>query len=59
MFTFTIKSYFPGLPNLGAQIGCAQNQYTAVQTDLKYPLIPSWINLKPYSAAFNNCKVLM
>ena len=38
MFTFTIKSYFPGLPNLGAQIGFAQNQYTAAQTDLKYPL---------------------
>ena len=38
MFTFTIKSYFPGLPNLGAQIRCAQNQYTAFQTDLKHPL---------------------
>ena len=28
--------FFPGLPNLGTQIICAQNQYTAVQTDLKY-----------------------
>ena len=28
----------PGLPDLGAQIRHAQNQYTAVQTDLKYPL---------------------
>ena len=33
-----IKKFFPGLPNLGAQIRCAQNWYTAVQTDLKYPL---------------------
>ena len=37
MFTFT-KNIFPGLPNLGSHIRCAQNQYTAVQTDLKYPL---------------------
>ena len=28
----------PGLPDLGALIRCAQNRYTAVQTDLKYPL---------------------
>ena len=27
-----------GLPNLGSQITCAQNWYTAVQIDLKYPL---------------------
>ena len=44
MFTFT-KHFPPGLPNLGAQIRCAQNpnrcaqnRYTAVQTDQKYPL---------------------
>ena len=37
MVAFT-KSFFPGLPNLGAQIRCAQNWYSAVQTDLKYPL---------------------
>ena len=30
---------FPGLPNLGAKIRCAQNRYTAVQTDPKYPLL--------------------
>ena len=29
----------PGLFNLGAQIRCAQNQYTAVKVGLKYPLI--------------------
>ena len=29
------KSFFPGLPNLEAQIRCAQNWYTAVQMDLK------------------------
>ena len=27
------------LTNLGAQISCAQNRYTAVQMDLKYPLL--------------------
>ena len=37
MFTFT-KVFFPGLPNLGAQIRCTQNRYIAVQKDLKYPL---------------------
>ena len=37
MFTFTKKN-FPGLPNLGTQIRGAQNRYTAVQIDLKYPL---------------------
>ena len=31
------RSFFPGLPNLGSQIRCAQNRYTAVQIDLKYP----------------------
>ena len=34
--TFT-KRFPPGLLNLGAQIRCAWNQYTTVQTDLKYP----------------------
>ena len=28
---------FPGLPNLGFQIRCAQNWYTTDQIDLKYP----------------------
>ena len=37
MFTFTQK-FSPGLPNLWAQIRYAKNWYTAVQTDLKYPL---------------------
>ena len=35
MFTFTHKK-FSRLTILGAQIRCAQNRYTAVQTDLKY-----------------------
>ena len=34
MFTFI---FFPRL--LGAHIRCAQNQYTTVQIDLKYPLL--------------------
>ena len=38
MFTFT-KFFFPVLLNLGAQIRCAWNRCTAVQTDLKYPLV--------------------
>ena len=29
--------FFPELPNLNAQIRCAQNWNTVVQTDLKYP----------------------
>ena len=33
-----IRIFFPGLPNLGAQIRCAQNRYTTVQMDLKYSL---------------------
>ena len=33
------QKFFPGLPNLGSQNRCALNQYTTVQTDLKYPLI--------------------
>ena len=33
------KTFFsPGLRNIGAQIRCAQNRQTAVQTDVKYPL---------------------
>ena len=31
LYTFTKKKKFPGLPNLGAQIRCAQNWYTTVQ----------------------------
>ena len=37
MFTFT-HTKIPRLTILGAQITCAQNRYTAVQTDLKYPV---------------------
>ena len=33
------KKFFPGSLNLGAKIRCAWNRYTAVQTDLKYPLV--------------------
>ena len=36
MFTFA-NFFFPGLPNLGAKIRCAQNRYTAVQTDPNTP----------------------
>ena len=32
------KKISPGLPYLCPQIRCAQNQYTPVQMDLKYPL---------------------
>ena len=32
------KNFFPDLPNLDAQIRCAQNWYTSVQTDLNHPL---------------------
>ena len=38
MITFTKKNFLSGLPNLGAQISCAQSRYTTVQIDLKYPL---------------------
>ena len=38
MFTFQ-ETFFLGLPNLGAQIRCAQNHYTADQIELKYPLL--------------------
>ena len=33
------KNFFPSLLNLGAQIGCAENRYTAVQIDLKPPVV--------------------
>ena len=36
---FLSHIFFPGVTNLDLQIRCAQNRYTAVQTDLKYPLI--------------------
>ena len=45
MFTFT-KFFFPGLPNLDAQIRCAQNQYTPVQSDPKYPLATFAVNVQ-------------
>ena len=38
MFIFQNKKKIPDLPYLGAQIRCAQNRYTAVQTELKYLL---------------------
>ena len=38
-YLYLLSQFFsPDLPNLGAQIRCDQNRYTAVQTDLKYPL---------------------
>ena len=33
-----LQFFFPSLPNLGAQIRCAQSLYAAIQTDLQYPL---------------------
>ena len=37
---FIFKKYFsPGSRKLGAQIRCAQSRYTAVQMNLKYPLL--------------------
>ena len=42
MFTFTKKNFSPSLPSFGSQIRCAQNWYTAVQTELKYPLVKVW-----------------
>ena len=54
MFTFK-KNFSQGSRNLGAQIRCAQNRYTAVQMDLKYPLLTDikvtllrWGVLTPY-----------
>ena len=32
------KKISSGLPVLGTQIRCAQNWYTAVQMDIKYPM---------------------
>ena len=41
---FTFKIFFPQVvPNLGAQIRCAQNQYTTVQIDLKYLLLARFL----------------
>ena len=40
MFNFKKKKKKKtGFPNLGAQIRFAQNLYTAIQKDLKYPLL--------------------
>ena len=36
LFLFSQMFLLTGLPNLGTQIRCAQNRYTAGQTDLKY-----------------------
>ena len=33
------QKFPPGLPDLGILIRCAQDWYTAVRTDLKYPLM--------------------
>ena len=39
LLVFTFTSFFsPSLPNLAPQLRCAQNRYTAVQMDLKYPV---------------------
>ena len=38
LYLLSQKKYFPGIPNLGAQIRCDRNLYMAVQTHLKYPL---------------------
>ena len=36
------KFFPPDLPKLSAQIRCAQNWFTAVQVDLKYPMLFSY-----------------
>ena len=41
------KKFILGLPYLGAQIRCAQNRYTAVQTALKYSL--AGLSLKDFT----------
>ena len=62
MFTLTI--FFPtGSPNLGAQIRCAQNRYTALQTDLKYPtsqshLLFTTVTLTASSFQIKGCLVI-
>ena len=33
------QKFPPGLPDLGILIRCVQDWYTAVRTDLKYPLM--------------------
>ena len=38
LYLLSENKFFPGLPNFGAQIRCAQNWYTVLQMDLKYPL---------------------
>ena len=38
IYVYFCKRFFPGIPNLGTQIRCAQNRYTAFQSDLKYPI---------------------
>ena len=45
IFVYFHKIFFLGLPNLGTQIRCAQNWYTAVQGDLTYPLSMYQINV--------------
>ena len=42
IYLLSQEKYFPGLPNLGAQISSVQNWYTAVQADLKYFHKGSW-----------------
>ena len=45
------KNFFPGLLNLCAQVRCALNWYTAVQTDLTYPHYVPHYHYKPPCAA--------
>ena len=56
-FTFTKHFFFPGLPNLGAQIRCAQNWYPAVQTHLKYPLAGHYLDLPCGNFNYRNKKM--
>ena len=60
IFTF-IKIFFPGLPNLRAQLRCAQNRYVAVQMDLKYPLlIPRnvyYVTFGPFEISIKNIHI--
>ena len=37
IFVTFAKKFFRHVPNLGSQIRCAQNRYTSVQIDVKYP----------------------
>ena len=55
MITFTKKNFLSGLPNLGAQISCAQSWYTTVQIDLKYP--PAYATRNLHTYLYTLCKI--